>query len=171
MPYKQKFFLIVFGCIILLLAIYKKNIRELIAVNQQINAIDLDLVKVDGSHDQIYYLTNEINNIDAIIGGQSKTPQLVQQYILDFITKSEYKVNIYSIDDTHIVDDESFHIYTNKLQIEGNFKTLLQLLFYIEKKFKHSKIVSARFFVKENYAKNSKNLFLELILQNYEKRA
>jgi len=169
MPYKQRFFFILFGAVILLLAIYKKNLKQLFAANEQINRIDKDLAKLDNSYDQIYYLNNEIKELNAIIGGQSERPQLVQQYILDFINKSSYNVNIFGIEDTHVVVDEDFKIYTNRIQIEGDFKTLLQLLFYTEKNFLSSKIISAQFFTKKNYTKNTKKLFLELILQNYEK--
>ena len=167
--YKRKFIAVLIGFIIMLLAAYKKNFKHIFEIRHQINNLDEKLNTVDGSYNQIFFLKNEIVQLNDLIGGQTKAPELVQQLILDFITNTGLKINIHDIEDTHIFDDDEFSVYTNVLDIEGDYTTLLQLLYQIEKDFKASKVVSSEFYTEKNYRYNSKKLFLKLILQNYEK--
>jgi hypothetical protein len=168
-PYKRKFIFIIIGFVILLLAAYKKNFKNIFEIRNQINHLDNKLNAVDGSYNQIFYLKNEIEQLNGLIGGQTKEPELVQQLILDFITNTGFKINIHDIEDPHIFNDNEFTIHTNVLDIEGEYNTLLELLYKIEKDFTASKMVSSEFYTEKNYRTNSKKLFLKLILQNYEK--
>lgn len=168
-PYKRKFIIVVIGFVILLLAAYKKNFKNIFEIRNQINHLDQKLNTVDGSYNQIFFLKNEIAQLNDLIGGQTKAPELVQQLILDFITNTGLKINIHDIKDPHVFSDNEFTVYTNVLDIEGDYNTLLQLLYTIEKDFAASKVVSTEFYTEKNYRYNTKKLFLKLILQNYEK--
>ncbi|MCK8482226.1 hypothetical protein [Psychroserpens algicola] len=167
--YKQKFFGIVLGFIILLLASYKKTYKHVFEAKAQISLVNDKLQNVDNSYNEIFILKNEISSLDNIIGGHSKNPEQVQQMILDFVSNSEYDVDISSIDDTHLFSDNEFRIYTNTIEIEGTYFDLMTLFYDIEKEFNMSKIVSAKLFSIKNYRTNSKRLYLKLIFQNYEK--
>ncbi len=168
-PYKKKFIVVLLGFVVLLLASYKKNFKNIFEARKQLNTITNKLNTVDDSSNQIFFLKNEIAQLNDLIGGQTKEPELVQQLILDFITNVNLDINIHDIEDTHIFNDDDFTIYTNVLQIEGDYNTLLKLLYNIEKDFSASKVVSSEFYTEKNYRTNSKKLFLKLILQNYEK--
>lgn len=167
--YKQKFLGIVLGFFILLLAAYKKTYRHILEAKSQLAIVDEKLKNVDESYNEVYILKNEINSLDSAIGGQSNTPQNVQQMILDFISKSQYKVDISTIEDTHILSDNEFNIYTNSLELEGSYFDLIQLFYDIETNFNYSKVVSSKLYSQKNYRNNTKRLYLKLIFQNYEK--
>ena len=167
--YKKKFLFIIVGFVILLMAAYKKNFKSIFEIRSQLSNINKKLNTVDGSYQQIYFLKNEIAQLNDLIGGQTKDPELVQELILDFVTNSNFDINIHDIEDTHVFSDDEFTIYTNVLQIEGDYNTLLKLLHTIEKDFTASKVVSSEFYTEKNYRTSSKKLFLKLILQNYEK--
>ncbi|MEO1032271.1 MAG: hypothetical protein AAFX55_12740 [Bacteroidota bacterium] len=168
-PYKKKFLFIILGFVVLLLAAYKKNFKSIFEIRSQLSHIDKKLNTVDGSYQQIFFLKNEIAQLNDLIGGQTKDPELVQELILDFVTNTNLDINIHDIEDTHVFSDDEFTIYTNVLQIEGDYNTLLKLLYTIEKDFLASKVVSSEFYTEKNYRTTSKKLFLKLILQNYEK--
>ena len=169
--YKQKFFGIILGFLILLLASYKKTYKHIFEAKSQLNLIDEKLKTVDNSYNEVFILKNEISVLDSAIGGQTKTPENVQQMILDFISKSKHKVDISSINDTHLLLDNEFKIYTNSLELEGSYFDLLHLFYDIETDFKQSKIVSSKLYTIKNYRNNSKRLYLKLIFQNYEKNS
>ena len=169
--YKQKFFGIVLGFLILLMASYKKTYKHVFEAKSQLNLVDDKLKNVDDSYNEVYILKNEISSLDYAIGGQSNAPQNVQQMILDFISNSEHEVDISSIKDTHILSDTEFKIYTNSLEVEGSYFDLLHLFYDIETNFNHSKIVSSKLYSVKNYRNNSKRLYLKLIFQNYEKNS
>ncbi|WP_298892440.1 hypothetical protein [uncultured Psychroserpens sp.] len=167
--YKQKFFGIVLGFVILSLATYKKTYKHVFEAKAQLSLVDDKLKDVDNSNNEVIFLKNEINSLDNIIGGQSKTPEQVQQMILDFVSNSNYDVDISSIEDTHLYSDNEFKIYTNTIEIEGSYFDLMKLFYDIEREFNMSKIISSKLFSIKNYRTNSKRLYLKLIFQNYEK--
>lgn len=167
--YKQKFFGVLIGFLVLVLAIYKKTYKHVFAAKQQLELVNEKLQSVDNSSNEIYALKNDVILLDNIIGGQTEEPELVQQMILDFISNSDYKINISSIEDTHIYGDDEFNIYTNIIETEGVYSDLMHLLYKIENEFELSKIVSSELYSVKNYRNNSKRLYLKLIFQNYEK--
>lgn len=167
--YKQKFFGVLLGLIILLLASYKKTYKHVFEAKSQLSLLNDKLLNVDNIYNEIFMLENEISSLDKIIGGHSNEPEQVQRQILDFVSNSKYDVNISSIGDTHIFEDREFKIYTNRIEIEGTYFDLMKLLYTIEKEFMSSKIMSAELFSVKNYRNNSKRLYLKLIFQNYEK--
>jgi hypothetical protein len=167
--YKQKFFGMVIGFVILLLASYKKTYKHVFEAKSQLSLVNEKLQNGDNSYNEVFFLKNEIKSLDNIIGGQTKNPNEVQEMILDFISESSKDINISSIQDTHILNDSEFRIYTNVLTIEGSYFDLVPMLYNIEQEFMVSKVVSAKFFSIKNYRTNSKRLYLELIFQNYEK--
>ena len=168
--YKQKFFGIVLVFVVLLLASYKKTLKHVFEAKTQLNLVNDKLLNVDNSYHEVYMLKTEINSLDNIIGGQSKKPDQVQQMILEFISNSNQDVDISSIEDTHIVNDDEFRIYTNRIEIEGSYFNLMRMYYDFEKDFRDSKIVSGKLFSVKNYKNNSKRLYLKLIFQNYEKK-
>ncbi|WP_040254163.1 hypothetical protein [Psychroserpens mesophilus] len=167
--YKQKFFGVVIGFVILLLASYKKTYKHVFEAKSQLSLVNEKLQNGDNSFNEVFILKNEIKSLDNIIGGQTKTPSEVQEMILDFISKYGKVINISSIQDTHIINDSEFRVYTNVIEIEGSYFDLVPMLYKIEQEFIVSKVVSAKFFSIKNYRTNSKRLYLELIFQNYEK--
>lgn len=166
--YKQKFFGVLLGIVLLLLASYKKTYKHLFAASEQVGLLDHKLLNVENSYNEVYVLKNEISSLDNIIGGQSNTPEDVQQQILNFVSNSNYDVDISLIEDTHLFSDKEFLVYTNSIEIEGTYFDLTKLLYDIERKFDVSKIISAELFSVKDYRNNSKRLYLKLIFQNYE---
>jgi hypothetical protein len=167
--YKQKFFAMAVGFVILLLASYKKTYKHMFEAKYQLNLISDKLENVDDAYNQIFMIKNEIDNLDYIIGGYSKEAGNVQQKILDFIAVTDYEINISTIADTHKLNDNDFTIYTNVIKIEGSYFELMALNYQIESQFKESRIVSSELFTEKDYKNNKKRLFLKLIFQNYEK--
>jgi nicotinic acid phosphoribosyltransferase len=166
---KQKFFGITLGLIVLLLATYKKTYKHVFEAKGQLTTVNDKLLNIDNSYNEVYILKDEINSLDNIIGGQSENPEQVQQMILNFVSNSIYEVNISSIEDTHVYSDNEFIVYTNSIEIEGSYFDLMKLFYDVEKSFNASKIISAKLFSVKNYRNNSKQLYLKLIFQNYEK--
>ena len=169
LTYKQKCLAIIIGFVVLLLAAYKKTIRQAIAAKKQLNHVEQQLLNVDNSYNTLYSLKNEVKVLDNIIGGGNLNPELVQQSILDFITNKNVATNIVKIEDVHTFSDNDFKVYTNQIEVEGRFNTLVELLYTIEKEFKGSRITSSSIYSKKNYRTNRTKLYLKLILQNYEK--
>ena len=154
------------GCfVILFMACYKKTFKETITAKLELNKVVETLSKTEVDSYKLATIKNELNQINSNIGGNSNNVHMVQQDILNFISKSN--VNVFSIEDVHEYPENDFMVYTNQIDLEGNYKELTNLLFKLEKQFKSSRLSSVHFYTKKNYQNNTKELHLNLILQNY----
>ncbi|NMH85968.1 hypothetical protein [Flavivirga algicola] len=169
LTYKRKFFLVLIGFVLLFLASYKKTFKHTLAAKKELNHVRQKLANTNNSFNNLYALKNDIKTLDKLIGGRSLNPVHVQQKILDFISKTDPTINIVSIEDVHIFSGKEFLIYSNQIELEGAYESLVKLLYETEKKFKDSRVVSSEFYSKKNYRTNKETLFLKIILQNYEK--
>ena len=136
---------------------------------KQLNLVKEKLATVDDSYNRLGVLNNEISGLDYLIGGQTKKPENVQHEILDFISSDSLEVNIVSIADVHLYKSDEFLIYSNEIELSGSYENLVNTLYNIETNFKNSRVMSSQFYSKKNYKTNKQNLFLKIILQNYEK--
>ncbi len=169
LSYKRKFLGVLIGFAILFLASYKKTFKHTLAAKKELYTIEQKLSSIDHSYNQLYSLKYDINHLDNLIGGHTDKPELVQQQILDFVSNTKLNVNIVSIEDSHLFSDHEFLIYSNQLEFEGAYESLIHILYEIEKNFKNSSVVSCGFHSKTDYATNKQTLFFKIILQNYEK--
>ncbi len=169
LTYKQKCIAVLIGFVLLLLAAYKKTIKRVVAAKIQLNHVEQQLLNTDNSINELYRLQDEVKVLDNVIGGNSLNPELVQQSILNFITNKGVAANIVKIEDVHTFSDKDFKVYTNQIEVEGAFSTLVELLYDIEKEFKASRIASSSLYSKKKYRTNKTKLYLKLMLQNYEK--
>lgn len=166
--YKQKFIAILIGFVLLFIASYKKTFKQTLNAKKKLSIVKEKLSNNENSLTELYDLKNEISVLNKTIGGQTLNPEQVQQRLLDFISKSEFNVNIVSIEDVHLFLDSDFLIYSNQIELEGTYNNLMHLLYETEKNFKNSRVVSTQLYSKKNYRTNTKTLFLKIILQNYE---
>ncbi|OEK09141.1 hypothetical protein A8C32_10425 [Flavivirga aquatica] len=169
LTYKRKFFLAIIGFVLLFLASYKKTFKHTWVAKNQLKHVEKKLASTNNSFDSLYVLKEEIKSLDNLIGGHSLNPILVQQKILDFISRTDPKVNIVAIENVHLFKTKEFLIYSNQIELEGDYEKLLKLLYETEKYFNDSRVVSSEFYSKKNYTTKKQNLFLKIILQNYEK--
>lgn len=168
LTYKQKFIAVLVGFILLFMASYKKTFKHTIQAKKELSLVEKKLSNNENSLSALYNLKNEISNLNKTIGGQTKNPEQVQQKLLDFISRNDHDVNIVSIEDVHLFSDNEFLIYTNQIELEGTYSSLINVLYEIEKEFRNSRVASVQLYSKKNYRTNTKNLFLKIIFQNYE---
>ena len=95
------------------------------------------------------------------------TKETVQQEIISFVTQNSQNISINTLQSIHEFRDPDFLIFTNQLDLTGNYKNLSQIAYLFETKFDFSKVVSLDYFIEKK--NNSSNLLhLKIIFQNYE---
>lgn len=167
--HKRRFFIVILLLVLLFLAVYKKTYQPIFQLNKELNASYQLVENVTQPFAKIESLKNELSVLDKVVGN-SENHALIQQKILDFITTHALHVSVVNIADSHMYKgNNAFSILTNKIILTGNYETLLNTIYTIEKEFKASKIVSAKFYSKKNYSTNKTELLLELYFQNYGK--
>lgn len=167
--YKQKFQASIVLFVLLLLAIYKKNFKHVFNLYKELNLVEKQISEAQISNQDLFVLNNQLKDLDALIGGQSNSPDLVQHDALDFITTSLLQVEVVNIEKRHKFQEGEFNIHTNQIEIQGAYKDLITLLYKFENEFNSSRISSVKMYSKRNYKEKKKKIVLKIILQNYEK--
>lgn len=167
--YKKKFFAVVALFLLLLIGVYKKTYRNIIDINGQLKDLSSKSMLTENSVFDISNLKEEIKVLDNFIGSDNIRPEQVQQGLLTFISDQDLKIDLVDIENIHTAKDGEFNVYTNQIELQGDYKSLLTLLYELEKNFKESKIVNTSFYTLKDYRRNRKKLYLKIIFQNYEK--
>lgn len=167
--YKQKFQASIVLFVLLLLAVYKKNFKHVFNLHKELNLVEKQISEAKISNQDLLVLNNQLKDLDALIGGQSNSPELVQHEALNFITNSQLQVEVVNIEKRHEFQEGEFSIHTNQIEIQGDYEDLMTLLFGFENNFNSSRISSVKMYSKRDYKKKKKHLVLKIILQNYEK--
>ena len=170
LTYKQK--LIGLGClaILLFLAANKKSFKLTKHAYEQVQQLEnkLDYVHASTVDSKVTY--KQLNFYDKIIGKQGVTPEEIQQQILDFTTGFT-AINVFNLEEIHLAESNGFDIISNQLILEGDYNSLLEIVYEFEKKFKFSNIVSVSFTKEKEYRTRKSKLRVKIIFQNYEKNS
>ncbi len=166
-PYKKKVIGLLLIFILLAIVSYKKSFIVTYQTNKSITKINEKLVLINSSNENIKYLSEKMNALDNLIGKQVE-PELVQHFLIDFISQFK-KIQIVHLEETHTFSDDSFNIYTNQIVLQGGYNDLIKTIYQIEKQFKTSRIIGVNFYTKQDYNLKKQQLFVKLIFQNYEK--
>ena len=161
LTYKKKCMALLFITFVVLMACYKKTFKDMFAAKRQLSAVEEKLTNTSKSQNRLAILNREVFELDYLIGGQTNNPENVQYQILDFISNNSLKVNIVSIQDVHLFNSDEFLVYSNVLELSGTYEELVKMLYEVETLFTNSRVVSSQFY--------TQNLFLKIILQNYDK--
>lgn len=167
--YKKKVIYAAIMAILLLFASFKKNIKKVIQFNKELRELQLSQLEDKDFNTDISYLKQEIKTIEGFIGGVNVSPEQVQQQLIKFISNAPLDLKIIGIERIHFAAVDQFNILSNQVTISGDYNNLIRLLHEIERDFDLSKMTNARFYTKNDYRNNRKELFLEILFQNYDK--
>lgn len=165
--YLKKFFGLLIVFVLLTVVSYKRSFKITFDAKKSIVEMHQKLNLMNTSNESIQFLTDKINALDKLIG-QEVAPELVQHFLIDYISQFEL-VTIVQLEEVHSATDDSFNIYTNQLILEGAYNDLINVIYSFEKESTISRITSIKFYTKKDYKQHQKKLFVTLIFQNYEK--
>lgn len=168
--YKEKRVIIVFILMLLFFATYKKlykNTFNTVNTYNQLKNKKLDSVQLKND---IVILKKDLNNINIILGNNIDD-NLIQQNILNFASEQSktLNTNIVSLGKQHVYKTNDVRIYSNFLELEGSYNTILKTIYTFEKEFQKSKINSVHFYIKKNYTAKKQKLYAKILFQNFKK--
>ena len=168
--YKKKCLMLLVVFPIILIIAYFNSFSKTLEAKNTLKQLKAKLILVDNAQQEFLGLKRNVNKLDAIIGKEVASPDIVQQEIFDIFSEIPYKSDLLKLDESHKFKDAYFNVYTNNLLLKGDFVNLLKTTYYYEREFEYSRLVSLSFFTKE-HPKNKRNiLFEQLIFQNYDKK-
>ena len=166
-PYITKFKILIVLLVCLSIAAYRRSFSTLIAVIKENKTLNEKVQKINSKNTSLKVLNKELASLNLLIGKEGLNKQLVQHGIVSFVTNNSKNVSIFNLQSIHEFKDTDFTIFSNQLDLTGNFNDLNKIAYLFENKFNLSKVVSLNFFTEK---KNNKPDILHLIIifQNYE---
>ncbi len=167
--YKKKFFAVIALFCVLGITAYKRSFKSAIEAVSYYSESKSSIEKNSNVEQELFLLKNEVQTLDNIIGKKVKNPELVQNQILNFLSKQTQQIKLSKINPVHISKDRYFTIYSNVITIEGGFNNLLNTVYTFEKDFEYARIANLKFYVTKNPRTAKKELYNNIIFQNYER--
>lgn len=167
--YKKKFYALLVLMVMLGFTAYKRSFSMTIDSAKLVKESKERLAKVNNSQKHIAGLKAEVAYLDKLIGKESANPDIVQQEILNSLTRMDTDAQLIKLEEVHKASDDYFNIYTNRLKLTGSFQELLKATYTYEKEFEFSRVVSLEFYIEKEPRTRRKRLFEQIIFQNYEK--
>jgi len=168
--YKKKFFAVVALFTILSITAYKRSFKMAFETVSFYTESKNNIEDNSNIHTNVTLLKNEINSLDQIIGKKAKNPEIVQNNILNFLSQQEINITLSKIENIHISSDSYFTVYSNIVSLNGSFNELLKTIYIFEKDFEYARIASLKFYVVRNRRTKTKELYNDIIFQNYENK-
>jgi hypothetical protein len=164
---KFKFYLLIAGLLIALLASYQfalKNTINLISENHR-QSLQLDSAK-EGA-DQLDVLKTKLNKLKAEIGTQNSSTDFHQE-ILNTCSKfcSSNGLLIREFPDKETVDIGNSKLEINKISIEGSFLKVLPLVYSCERNKSLGGIISVQFDEQKDLYSQKEHLITSIYFQN-----
>ena len=149
---------------------YQKSFNDTISMVSNYYESKEKINSVQKTDEQIANLIDSLKGLDIRIGKNFENPDLVQNEILEFLSRQNFDVKISKIGSVHLFKDEFFSIYTNTITLKGGYNDLALALYTLENNFEYAKVASLKLFTIRNSRTRKTELYNTLIFQNYEKK-
>ncbi len=168
--HKRRFYIIIFSFLLIVSISWRMAITPSIqlykSVNQQENQIEI----LETAPQQIALTEKKLERINQQIG--TAAIDIKQENIVNEISlyiKNNDDVELCLLTPIHKQQKENFWINTYKLELQGSFTNLVQLLNYFEDKNSIGKIASTDFFLKKDNKSGTQHLRMQLYIQSFTK--
>ncbi|MBX2828086.1 MAG: hypothetical protein KTR22_07980 [Flavobacteriaceae bacterium] len=168
--YKKKFYAVLILSVLLGITAYKRSFSGALQSIKYYKESKKNISANQNSDQELIILQGEVALLDNVIGKKVEDPNRVQHEILDFISQQETDIGIARIAELHISQDEFFTIYSNQITLKGSFENLQKMIYAFEKQFDYARIANSRFYTVRDPRTRKKELFNDIIFQNYEKK-
>jgi len=169
LTYKQKKLGLGCGVVVLLLVGYKISIKETLKIREEVRGKVAEKEWITSKSKELLLIKKKIDHFESTFQGREDTE--VRDVLGRFISKRADKGNCIV---TEIPGIENYKVgnlaaQINRFTLEGSFKSLLILLNDLEnEKEMGIKILSARFYVKQDPDTKRKRLSLTIVAQSFE---
>jgi hypothetical protein len=169
--YRQKNIGLIVVALLLGFITYNRTVKHTLAAMEECNALEQQISIATNSPEAINNLQLQLNQMNALIGDRQEVSGDVQQQLLENISnycKSNNMV-IKKFPEAHRFKANEYTTTTHSVEVQGNFLSLLQLVYELENEFKLARMSSARFHTKVNLKTKKKELYATIYLQNIKK--
>lgn len=171
LTYLRKNQLLIAAFVILLLLVYSLAIKKTIHESKQVADAEKKIELAVNAPLMAAQLQKELMLMNEKIGDKNLKGQNTAQTLLELVTNycKNNRAVLREFPETNTSDQEGLRIETNRFVVEGNFSTLLNLVYLLEQKNKLGKISSVVYQLKKDFKTKNKVLIATVYLQNVKK--
>ncbi len=170
LTYKKKFYTVLVLLVLLSITSYKRSFKKTIETISFYTVASNKIVNHSENIKILKTLEAEMNQLNQIIGKRVKNPEIVQNQILHFLNDKQDDITISKIENVHISKDDYFNVYSNSITLQGDINSQLKAMYAFEKEFEYARIATADLYVIRNSKTAKKELYNNIIFQNYERK-
>lgn len=171
--YRQKNKTIVIGALLFLVVVYQLALSKTWDLYVQNNALEEKLATVHES----------LKNKDEVENKQAVLEQRIASFFVDSLSHQDllietvsrychmHRILLRELPAMNTYTEGDFQVGTYKVVLEGDYKTLLQLVYLLEQKNKIGRVSSASFILKFDNKRKKDILSLVIYLQNIQLHA
>lgn len=172
LTYKKKNQLLLVVAVFTLYLIYVFAIKKTITSYNEFNKAESQIELAANAPLMAAQLEKKLLQMDSKIGKQNINGQNTEQALLELITN--YCQNNHAIlrefPETTVAQQGNLFIETNLFVVEGDFASLITLVYLLEQKNKLGKIASVRYQLKKDFKTKEMALTAAIYLQNVKQQ-
>lgn len=172
LTYKKKNQLLLVVILLVLLMVYSLAIKKTINIHNTYSEAEKKIVLAASAPMLAAQLEKELLQIDIKLGNENPKKQNTSDALLELTTN--YCQNNHAVlrefPKTTITEAGDMTIETNQFVVEGNFSTLINLVYILEQKNKLGKVASVKYQLKKDFKTKEMVLTATIYLQNVKKK-
>lgn len=168
LSFQQKNKLLFIGIGLFAIIVYLFAIKITIVLYGEYTELKQQMAVANNAPQQIQKYQNQMANIQNILGKQNTdySHEALLAGITGFCQK--HRLTLRDFPKPHLQEESDFSIYTNLLDVEGNFFDMLQLAYELEYQKKSGHIASVEFGWEKDRQTKRKFLNMIIYLQNLQ---
>jgi hypothetical protein len=168
---KHFFYLYTAGVLVALWLVFSIAIKPTLNLYKSVHEKMQVVKSISSAQQQIALLKKRQLTMDKSFGSYALPDSNSRERILQEISQycDKRYIQFYYYPENHIFNKKSYTIETNQVILRGNFKELLELIYFLENINDFDKIISVNFYAELNRRTKQKELYLALIIQNIRK--
>jgi hypothetical protein len=169
--YKKKNKILLIGGLLLIFMLYELTIKKTIAAYKECEEMNQKLESATNAPFTAAQLQKELVQMDTKIGNQDKNKQDQAQALLELVTNycQDNQAILREFPEPVEVNNGDLLIRTTPFSVEGDFSTLLKLVYMLEQKVALGKIASVHYVVKKDLKTKIPALIATIYIQNIKK--
>ncbi len=163
---KQRFQALVLGIAALLVLAYFFSFRNTIDAYSLSKSNRSALQEASSAPQQIKQFRDQLSLLEESLIQSNYNRQVLFEAVNTFCESHELKLDYFHPEQRYVHND--YEIITNKVEVEGDYKSIVELIYYLEQEQKLGHIVSTNFEKKEERRTKRKYLTAEIYIQNIQ---
>lgn len=173
LTYKMKNRLLLLIAVVMFYLVYIFAIKQTLTAYKEYTASESQLHIAVNAPTLVKTLESRLMEVNTVIGSQqSGGEQNTEQALLELITNYCQKQHLVlrEFPETVVTRQGDLLVETNQFEVEGNFSSLVSLVYILEQKHKLGKVASVRYQLKKDMKTKEMALTASIYLQNIKQQ-